>query len=265
MSRPINIAFILFVLGASLFSQPLFSDDIEYDKGDIIKISPSLLHPTQFLYGRLEVDDKIAELKGVMDEKGYEGVIRFLRDKKGEVVIGPQNRKWLVDGHHQARALEILRQSDPRFKGVPFYVEVKKEWNELSPKEFEKAMKLGNKKGKEGKPAFVYLLDNKGRVRSFSELPKKLSSMRDFPWRSLVWLLKKEEIIEPQEEIPYQEFFLAETLRKKIHFPSKLTPKAYERALEEAIKIIEDTPEEKLSGFKKVSAKACANILKTIH
>jgi hypothetical protein len=264
----LKIAHIYFVVTAlifALFPSHLFSDETEYDKGDVLKLSPAFLHPTQFLYGRLEVEDKIKELKEIMDSEGEEGVTDFLKAESGEVVIGPKNSKWLVDGHHQARALEILRESDPRFRHIPFYAEVKKEWNELTPKEFEKAMKLGNKKGKEGRPAFVYLQDEKGRLRSFSELPRKLSAMKDFPWRSLVWLLKKEKVIEPTEKIPYQEFFLAEFLRKKIHFPSKLTPKAYERALEAAIELIENTPEEKLSGFKKVSARTCAKILKSIQ
>jgi len=265
MVKTPHISVVIIALFLAFISSPLFSDDTEYDKGDVLKLSPTFLHPTQFLYGRLEVEDKVKELKDIMDNEGEEGVTDFLKAESGEVVIGPKNSKWLVDGHHQARALEILRDSDPRFRHISFYAEVKKEWNELTPKEFEKAMKLGNKKGKEGKPAYVYLQDEKGRLRSFSELPKKLASMKDFPWRSLVWLLKKEQVIEPTEKIPYQEFFLAEFLRKKIHFPSKLTQKAYERALEKAIELIETTPEENLSGFKKVSARSCAKILRAIR
>ena len=118
-----------------------------------------------------------------MDKKGMEGVIHFLNNEKGQVVVGPKNKMWIVDGHHHARALEILRKEDSRFSGVRFTAKVRNEWNELTPAEFEAAMKVGNKKSEPGEYSYVYLKDQKGRSRSFKALPKKLSSLKDFPWQ----------------------------------------------------------------------------------
>jgi len=245
----------------------LFADDdlYEYSKGEIVLVNPSSLHPTQFLYSKLEVDNKVKQLKRIMAKKGPEGVKDFLEDKKGEVVVGPKNRMWLVDGHHQARALEILRKTDPRFADIVFVVEVRNEWNEMTLKEFEAAMKAGNKKLKPGEPHYVYLRDQKGKIRDFKSLPRRLSSMKDFPWRSLVWMLKERGIIDVSERFPFQEFYLAQELRKKIPLPSKMSQKGYEKAFERSVEIIGKLNDDKLFGFEIISTHKCARILRRVN
>lgn len=238
---------------------------VEYEKGEKLKINPGFLHPSQFLYSRLEVESKVKELRKLMTEEGEEAVIDFLKDHRGQVVVGPKNQMWVVDGHHHARALEILKKSDSRFKGISFYAKVLHEWNELSSKEFEKAMKLGNKHGDEESSPLVYLKDQNGRTKSFSQLPRKLSSMKDWPYRSLVWLLKEEGMIEEVEDIPFQEFIVAEYLKNHIKLPSKMTKAAYRKALQEAIDVIQEADEGSFPGRKKIAKSRCGKILTNLQ
>lgn len=253
----------LYFLGALCAKVALADGGLyEYSKGEIVKLNPSEFHPTQFIYSKLEVSSKVSQLKKIMAEKGVEGVERFLEDKRGEVVVGPSNKMWLIDGHHQARALEILRSSEPSFAKIKFEVEVRNEWNELSAKEFAAAMKAGNKKGKQGEESYVYLKDAKGKTRDFKQLPKKLSAMKDFPWRGLVWLLKQRDVIESAEHFLFQEFFLAEELRKKIPLPSRMTNRQYEQAFKKAVEVIENLGEDKRFGFEMVSQSECVKILR---
>lgn len=260
LQKPVFLFFIL-----SLLTLVSFGDSIEYEKGEKLKVNPSFLRPTQFLFSQLEVNFRIKHLKQLMAEEGEEAVIEFLKDHRGQVVVGPRNRLWLVDGHHRARALEALRKTDSRFKQIEFYAKVIREWNELAPSEFEKAMKLGNKHGESDETPYVYLKDAKGRTQSFKKLPQKLSSMKDFPYRGLAWMLKEAGVVEDKEEIPFQEFLVAEYLQKHIKLPSKMTQKAYDRAFQEAVKVIEEAEEGDFPGFKKLSRSVCAKILKQIH
>ena len=256
--------FLLLIVGG-FFSFPSFCDEKEYEKGEVLAINPQFLHPTQAIYGRLEVESYIKTLKDLMNDEGVEAVRDYFKKKSGKIIIGPQNSKWLVDGHHHAKALDGLIKSDKRFRNISFYVEVIKEWNELTPKEFEQAMKNGNKKGESGTPPFVYLKDLKGRTKSFNSLPKRLSSLKDSPFRSVVWLLKKEGIIQKSDDLPFQEFVVADYLRKHIKITPTLTPKDYERILKEAIVWIKKADKSDLPGFIKKPASQCVKVLENIE
>ncbi len=248
------------------FSSPfsLADDWIEYEKGDKLELLPNELHPTQFMFSQLEVDFKIKELKKIMADQGEKGVVGYLKNHRGDVIVGPKNQMWLVDGHHHALALESLRRKDRRFKNISYYVKVVKEWNELSSQKFEQAMKLGNKKGESGTDPFVYLKDSKGRHRSFKSLPKELSAMTDSPWRSLVWLLKEQGAIEKMEDIPYWEFRVAEYLQKNMRIPAKMDKSAYQKAVKEALSLIQNAKDDSFPGFKRLEIDKCGNILRKI-
>lgn len=258
--RKLAVLIAFFVLSSVSLGEPA-----EYEKGDKIKTDPWLLRPTQFLFSQLEVDFRIKQLKALMTEDGKDAVVEFLKDHRGQVVVGPNKQLWLVDGHHRARALESLIKTDSRFKELPFYAKVIREWDELSPTEFEKAMKLGNKHGQVGEAPYVYLKDANGKTQSFKKLPKRLSSLKDFPYRGLAWMLKNEGLIEENEEIPFQEFLVAEYLQKHIKLPAKMTPKAYKKAFQEAVRLIEESEEGDFPGYKKLSKSACARILRQIQ
>ena len=261
----LRAVFFFFLVAMSLGGGLSRGELVEYEKGEKLKVNPGALHPTQFLYSRLEVESKFKALQKLMTEEGEEAVIDFLKEHRGQVVVGPKNQMWLVDGHHHARALEMLKKSDSRFKGISFYARVLHEWNELTSKEFEKAMKLGNKHGDEDSAPLVYLKDQNGRIKSFSQLPRKLSSMKDWPYRSLVWLLKEEGFIDEVESVPFQEFIVAEYLKDHIKLPSKMTQAAYRKALKEAIDVIQDADEDSFPGRKKITSSRCGKILKNLN
>ncbi|MFM8316095.1 MAG: ParB-like protein [Deltaproteobacteria bacterium] len=260
-----NSSKTLLLLFCLLFALPAHCNSEDYEKGEKTKVNPSSLHPTQFLYGSLEVKAKMEAMQEIMADEGEEGVKEYLKENRGMVVIGPKGVMWLVDGHHHAKALDSLRKTDSDFSDIQFYIKVEKVWDDLTQTEFEKAMKEGNKKGKKGEPPFVYLRDENGRMRSFSALPKKLSSMQDFPWRSLVWLLKEREVIETIEEIPFQEFKLAEYLQKHMKLPETMSSKAYDRAVREAIPVLRKAPSKVLAGFELASKRVCDKILSKIQ
>ncbi|MSP19695.1 MAG: hypothetical protein EXR74_09010 [Bdellovibrionales bacterium] len=257
---------LLFLLTVGcFFSFSSFCDEKEYEKGEVLAINPQFLHPTQAIYGRIEVEWYIKNLKDLMNDEGVEAVRDYFKKKSGKIIIGPKNSKWLVDGHHHAKALDVLIKSDKRFRDISFYVEVIKEWNELTAKEFEQAMKKGNKKGETGTSAFVYLKDLKGMTKSFNSLPKRLSSLKDSPFRSVVWILKKEGIIEESDNVPFQEFVVADYLRKHIKITPALTPKDYERILKEAIVWIKKADKSDLPGFIKKTTSQCVKVLETLE
>jgi hypothetical protein len=158
---------------------------------------------------------------------------------------------WLIDGHHHAKALFELQTSDPAFSDFSGYVDLREDWSDLSRKDFEKAMQ----RGKKGVP-FVYLSDEKGNPVTFAELPSSVEKLKDYPLRTLVWLLKKSGAVKKLDVYPFQEFVIARRLAAKVTLSSPLTDRSYLRALRYTLELLEDADPEDYPGLENYSASA---------
>lgn len=164
-------------------------------KGTQAKIKTSDLHPTQFALGMGEVDARAKKLRGM----GKDELKTYLQDKLSPVIIGPNGMAYLIDRHHLARAVE-------ESKNEHIYVEIKENWSQLSQEEFEAQM-VHNR--------YCWLFDEDGNAMAFSQLPEKIKFMRDDPFRTLVWQLREDGVID-KTTTPFAEFLWANALRSKI-------------------------------------------------
>lgn len=113
------------------------------------------IHPTQFSIGQKWVDKKKADLSAGRDEK------------KGKVIVGPGGVFYLVDRHHEARAIFELG-------GRAMLVKIVANW-QSEPRFWQKMVSTNN--------AFLY--DQTGAARSPEQLPATVAQLVDDPFRSL--------------------------------------------------------------------------------
>lgn len=219
------------LLSSIHFFSAYAQEDITY-----VEISAWDLRPTQFHVGMYEVKIKATEF----DEMSKSERKKFLWKKPIQVVYGPNDEVYIVDGHHQARALlETGREY--------LWAEVLADYSELSEKEFYRRMKQRH---------WMFLFDYElNEERSPNELPHDLSAMRDDPYRSLAWLVRKKGGYK-NLDIPFQEFFWAEFFRKHIPDLGKNpnTHAAMRRAMKTAYDLAKSDLARDLPGYGRVKA-----------
>lgn len=198
-----------------------------YRVGKTYRVNVSELRPTQLVVGRAEIERRREEISEMTKKE----LRKYLKKKTGEVVIGPGEEFWLIDGHHLATALLLEGKEE-------MLVTVKNDWHTLSQEEFFRRM-LRYKK--------MYLYDEKGKgPLDPSKLPKSLRSLRDDPFRSLAWRVRKAGGYE-NSDIPFAEFEWAHFFRAKFSLTElKRTPL---KVLEEALKLARTAEAKDLPGF----------------
>ncbi len=163
----------------------------------LIELPVASLRPTQLCVGMAEVrsrqNDFQAEDRG--ERQRYLGTkpVPLARSSAGEV--------WMVDRHHRLRALLEL---DPAATAFGYVV--------LDLPTGDRAAVLQHLLGL----GWLYLYDGRGHgPLPASVLPDQLLGLQDDPFRSLVWRLKKEGVIEPAPLIPFHEFRWGAWLRSR--------------------------------------------------
>jgi hypothetical protein len=164
--------------------------------GETYRVDVDDLRPAQFAVGMGEVADKTRRIADM--SKGE--LRRYLKEKIGRVVLGPDREIWLIDGNHMAHALHNSGLSE-------MLVKIEKNWSDLSRAEFWKRMKAA---------AYVRLYDGEGRGPFDPEtLPKKVTGQTNDLYRTLAWKLRRlGGYIE--RRVPFQEFAWADYLRARI-------------------------------------------------
>jgi hypothetical protein len=162
------------------------------------KISLENIHPTQFLLGMVSIPKKIKKVnkaikKGELDD--------FLKEKVLPVVIGPDGLFYILDGHHSTYA---LLKSKAKNKYV--YVSIDKNCSDCSMQEFISYMEDGRS----------YLYDNDFVKQDFNTLPKTLNALKDSPYRSLSWLVRKEGCYN-KVKVNFLEFLWAKVLMDEMN------------------------------------------------
>jgi hypothetical protein len=184
------------------------------------------LRPTQMTVGMREVDEKRARWRAQQGEKKAE----FLGTHLIPVVLGPQQRHYVIDHHHLARALYE--------EGVAHVAStVVANLSKLERDAFW--VYLDNR-------SWSHLYDAKGKLRSHKDLPKHIKDLENDPFRSLAGALRRAGGY-AKDTTPFSEFLWADFLRRRIK--PKLAETEAETALEEALTLAKSQDAGYLPGW----------------
>lgn len=171
------------------------------------------LRPTQMTVGMREVKEK---RKRWREHKSEKKRAEMLGQHMIPVVLGPDERHYVVDHHHLARALH-----DEGVKDVLVTV-----IGDLSMVERDAFWGVMDNK------RWVYPYDVKGERRHFRDLPKSVTHLKDDPFRSLAGELRRAGAF-AKDTTPFSEFLWADFLRRKV--ARKLVEADFATAMEKAL------------------------------
>ena len=173
------------------------------------------LRPTQMTVGMREVKEKRRRFRGETSAKKQEEMIG---KHMVPVVYGPDERYYVVDHHHLARALHDEGITDVLVTVIGDLRMVQKDafWNVMDNKRW------------------VYPYDNKGERRPFKDLPKSIRELKDDPFRSLAGELRRAGGF-AKDTTPFSEFLWADFLRRQM--ARKLVEEDFDKALEKALRL----------------------------
>jgi len=163
--------------------------------GQVYKINIDELHPTQLTAGFAEVELRAIKFANM----GTDELREFRRSNPAPVVLGPNNQFYMIDRHHA-----VLAYSELAYRKA--YVQVVEDFSQFSQNYFWSEMQ---------KRHWLHLYDEHGNgPLPISKLPKKLSRMKDDPYRSLSAWVRRAGGFE-KEKVPFAEFYWAHYFRKK--------------------------------------------------
>ena len=174
--------------------QPLPPPD---PKGKLLEVPIASLQPTQLCVGMAEVRSRQRDFSGesASDRRDYLGTkpVPLVRSRSGAM--------WMVDRHHRLRALMEIDPSATAFGYVAL---------QLDHDDRHAVLEALHQRG------WLYLYDGRGLgPLNPSALPHQLTGLQDDPYRSLVWKLKKEKVIDAEPLIPFHEFRWGAWLRSR--------------------------------------------------
>jgi hypothetical protein len=184
------------------------------------------LRPTQITVGLREVEEKRRQWRDRANNKSSE----YLGTHMIPVVIGPKERRYVIDHHHLCRALLEENVGD-------ILVSVVADLRNLSKLAFW--IYLDNRN-------WCHPYDAEGRRLGFDDIPKTIMEMSDDPYRSLAGELRRAGGYAKQET-PFTEFLWADFLRRRIK-PS-LVRHDFAAALTEALTSAKSRDADYLPGW----------------
>ena len=171
---------------------------------DLLEVPLQALQPTQLCVGMAEIRSR--QLDFANDDPKQRR--RYLKRKPTPLVRSAAGELWMVDRHHRLRALLEL---DPNAMAFGYVV------LQLAVAERHAVLEQLHQRG------WLYLYDGRGLGPLHPmALPTSLSGTHDDPYRSLVWKLKREGLVEAAPLIPFHEFRWGAWLRSRNlpHFSS---------------------------------------------
>jgi hypothetical protein len=184
------------------------------------------LHPTQITVGMREVRQTREQWRGKRRKKTAKSLDQHLVP----VILGPDNRHYIVGYHHLARALY-----DEGVKHV--FVTVVENLSELSPEAFWSV--LDNR-------SWTHPYDEKGHRQTYDAIPRSVRDLIDDPFHSLASEVRRAGGFAKQT-MPFSEFLWADFLRRQI--ARKLVENDFSRAVEEALELAKRPPANYLPGW----------------
>jgi hypothetical protein len=184
------------------------------------------LHPTQITVGMHEVAIKRAHWKAQDPEKGA----AFLGRHLIPVILGPNERYYMIDHHHLARALHD--------EGVEeAFVTVVAKLGKLESDAFW--IFLDNR-------GWMHPFDDKGRRRDYEDIPDSIGKLIDDPFRSLAGELRRAGGF-AKDTTPFSEFLWADFLRRRLK--RKLLEEQFDDAREQALALAKSEDANYLPGW----------------
>jgi hypothetical protein len=164
---------------------------------ELIELPIVSLQPTQLCVGLAEVASRVSDFANDSPSQQRQ----YLASKPVPLVRSRSGAVWMVDRHHRLRALVELQPDATAFGYVALEVDTDDRATVL-----EQLHQRG----------WLYLYDGRGLgPQPPAVLPATLLGLQDDPYRSLVWKLKKEKLIEPAPLIPFHEFRWGAWLRSR--------------------------------------------------
>jgi hypothetical protein len=182
------------------------------------------LRPTQMTVGMHEVRAKQQHWR-VAHRKD-----RFLGSHLIPVVHGPRDRYFLLDHHHLALALHEEGEKEVAITVVA-------DLRRLARDEFWTFM---DNRG------WLHPYDAAGRRRDVAELPRRITGLKDDPYRSLAGELRRAGGF-AKDTTPFSEFLWADFLRRRL--ASGLVKRDFMGALERALQLAKSVDADYLPGW----------------
>lgn len=170
------------------------------------------LRPTQMTVGMREVKDKRKRFREEKGKKQSEMIGRHMIP----VVVGPDERYYVVDHHHLARALHDEGIADILVTVIGDLRMVDKDafWGVMDNKRW------------------VYPYDAEGERCRFKDIPKSIKDLKDDPFRSLAGEIRRAGGF-AKDTTPFSEFLWADFLRRRI--ARKMAEDQFTSAMEKAL------------------------------
>ena len=154
------------------------------------------LRPTQMTVGMREVKEK---RKRWREHKSKRKQAELLGKHMIPVVLGPDQKHYVVDHHHLARALHDEGVKDVLVSVIADLTMVDKDafWSVLDHRRW------------------AYPYDGKGERRQFRDIPKSITGLKDDPYRSLAGEIRRAGGY-AKDVTPFSEFLWADLFRRRV-------------------------------------------------
>jgi hypothetical protein len=185
------------------------------------------LRPTQMTVGMREVEERRQHWRSLASGKKRDA---FLQTHLIPVILGAEDRHYIVDHHHLVLALHREGLEE-------MYVTVMADLSGLDKKTFWFVLDQRN---------WMHPFDAKGERRSYEDIPKRVDRMQDDPFRALAGALRRRGGF-AKDTTPYSEFLWANFLRN--HLKPADVQKDFDRALAIALKLAKKKNADYLPGW----------------
>ena len=203
------------------------------------------LCPTQFAVGMLEVDEKIAIVRGYGKKQRRD----YVDENPVPVVVGPDERLYVVDHHH--------------FLVVSYHVGITKVRVQVVKDLSKRKMSYASfwKWMFKTRNAYPYCQFGEG-PREALYLPRDIRGLADDPYRSLAWFVRKAGAFENSDR-NFAEFTWANFFRQK-KLLDRSGPAGMSRALVKAVALAQSPAAKQLPGFGKLNLKEKEDVIETV-
>ena len=184
------------------------------------------LRPTQITVGMREVDEKCKRFK----QRPAKKIGKFLGNHMIPVIRGPKDRLYVIDHHHLSLALHRQGISD-------ILVTVVADLSALDTDAFWTVL---------DHRSWMHPYDEDGRRRSWRDIPKSVTDLKDDPFRSLAGELRRTAGF-AKDTTPFSEFLWADFLRRRMK--RKFVESHFRSAITQAMKLAKSQEAHYLPGW----------------
>lgn len=185
------------------------------------------LHPTQMTVGMIEVADKRAKLASLHKHE----VRDFMAEHPIPAVWGPEEKLYLIDHHHLARAASEAAVETGFF-------EVEDDLSKLEVRQFWSHMSQAR---------WAHPIDEHGRTQAFDAIPKHVEKLKDDVYRSLAGYVRNAGGYD-KTPTAFAEFLWADFFRTRVK--TGTSREDFTQAVDKALKLAASPEAASLPGYK---------------